>query len=443
MPGLARTLAQKAKKLQNSKGALTKFFHPPSCFSADPNPAHPPGSKRRKLQASGPSEAPSDEHRPSSTPASVTSTLPLEATPFNPLLEDYSDQLAELSQPEANQPSRVFTENVATSAAWGALLPKLVYPLMVQQQSRNRRNASPSKPPTTPQCSCSCSPKDAQVLMVSFTCTYGPFHHLSITPKPFLLAITPINIQYCKCTHPAVALIQQGAFTSTPVNPPKWAFDLQYLAFIREQFLAGIPNFSAWCNGTVAFLTKHGCQRVPSAVSDGKRQAGIYVTKFLRQSALARPLSSSLQHYQLVLDRISTLVERVIWKAHSGSLVSSDKPDEAKDEKGKAGPPYGQEAAPPPSNSRQPLSRPHAPVPASPAHDSRVQSESSTLDLSVNAIQAAASTPSLIIDCVDSSFHQPHDNLPSPYLRKICPLCFNVTLDQLEKTLKGFPNAEL
>jgi hypothetical protein len=62
--------------------------------------------------------------------------------------------------------------------------------------------------------------------------------------------------------------VQRGAFTSTPVNPPKWAFDLQYLAFIQEQFLAGIPNFSAWCNGVVAFLTKDGCQQVPSAVSD-------------------------------------------------------------------------------------------------------------------------------------------------------------------------------
>ena len=101
----------------------------------------------------------------------------------------------------------------------------------------------------------------------------------STARRPSLLAITPINIQHCKCTHPAIALIQQGAFTSTPVNPPKWAFDLQYLAFIREQFLAGIPNFSAWCNGAVAFLTKDGCQQVPSAVSDGKGQAGIQIAK--------------------------------------------------------------------------------------------------------------------------------------------------------------------
>lgn len=58
-----------------------------------------------------------------------------------------------------------------------------------------------------------------------------------------------------------------GIFTSTPVNPPKWAFDIQYLSFVQQQFLAGVPNFSAWCNATVAFLKKEGCEDVPSAVS--------------------------------------------------------------------------------------------------------------------------------------------------------------------------------
>lgn len=196
--------------------------------------------------------------------------------PFDSLLEDYSDRLAELSQPEANQPSRTFNENVATSAAWGALLPKLVYPLMVQQQSRKGGGARSSEFSTTRQCSC--PQQDAKVLVVSFTSKHRHFYPVSTTRRPSLLAITPVNIQHCKCTHPAIALIRQGAFTSTPVNPPKWAFDLQYLAFIREQFLAGTPNFSAWCNGAIAFLTKDGCQRVPSAVSNRKRQAGIHVT---------------------------------------------------------------------------------------------------------------------------------------------------------------------
>lgn len=62
--------------------------------------------------------------------------------------------------------------------------------------------------------------------------------------------------------------MRYGAFTSTPVNPPKWAFDLRYLACVREQFLAGIPNHSAWCAATVTFLKKDGCEGVPSAVSN-------------------------------------------------------------------------------------------------------------------------------------------------------------------------------
>lgn len=187
---------------------------------------------------------------------------------FNSLLDDYAEQVNELSQPEANQPSRTFARNVATSAAWAMLLPKLVYPLMAQQQSRTGRNMSPPKSQTIPRCPC--PQQEAKVLVVSFTSKYPRVYYMLTALNPGLLAITPINIQYCECTHPAIALIQQGAFTSTPVKPPKWAFNLQYLAFIREQFLAGTPNFSAWCNGAVAFLMKDGCQNVPSAVSKRK-----------------------------------------------------------------------------------------------------------------------------------------------------------------------------
>ena len=132
------------------------------------------------------------------------------------------------------------------------------------------------------------------------------------------------------------------------------------------------------------------------------------------------------------------LVERVICNASPQSQIS-DKSNKPNSEKGKT----GQEAAPPTSDSQGPLSLPHAPVPAPPAHGLGVPSKRSTLDLSIHAVQEAASTPSLIVDSVDSSFHQPHDDQPSPYLRKLCPLCFNVTLDRLTKTLKGPPNAEL
>jgi len=230
--------------------------------------------------------------------------------------------------------------------------------------------------------------------------------------------------------HPAIALIRQGAFTSTPVNPPKWAFNLQYLAFIQEQFLSGIPNYSAWCNGTVAFLTKEGCQQVPSAVSQGTHSA-IYITHPGPQSALARPLSSSLLHYQLVLDRIRALVEQTIWRAGLNMTATSN-PKE--DEKVQAQPIIN----PPPT--------PSAPSPkasSSLSPDVPVPPGGSTLDLSKEAIQKTASDSTLTKDNLDSSFHQPQGDRPSPYLRKLCPLCFNWTLDRLKEILKGVPNAAL
>jgi hypothetical protein len=241
-------------------------------------PSKPLGLKKRKIQESGPGETPSDEHGVSSTLASISPMLPLEATPFDSFLDGYVNHLAESLQPEANRPSSAFAQNVATSGAWEVLLPKLVYPLMEQEQVRRGRNTGPSGPPTTTQCSC--LQRNAKVLVVSFTSMYHQSNVVLMISMQSLLAITPLTIQYCKCTHPAIALIQQGAFTSTPVNPPKWAFDLQYLAFIREQFLAGIPNYSAWCNGTIAFLTKDGCKQVPSAVSNGKHQASICIINF-------------------------------------------------------------------------------------------------------------------------------------------------------------------
>ena len=134
------------------------------------------------------------------------------------------------------------------------------------------------------------------------------------------------------------------------------------------------------------------------------------------------------------------LVEQVIWNTHFGSPITSDGQDKPKDVKGEAGPTYGEDAIPPLSNSKQP---PLPPIAASPAPGFIVQSECSMLDLSINAVQQAASQSSVIVDTMDSSFHQTHGDQPSPYLQNRCPLCFKVTLEQLKKILKGLPNAEL
>jgi len=153
----------------------------------------------------------------------------------------------------------------------------------------------------------------------------------------------------------------------------------------------------------------------------------------LLQSALARPLSSSLQHYQLVLDRISTLVERVIWSA--GLDTTSTTSNGKEDGKAQAQPIYGQEPPPPPTHSTL--------VSASLPPKLGVKSRSSTLNLSKEAVQKTASKSPFTVDSQDSSFHQPQGDQPSPYLQKLCPLCFNLTLDKLKEILKGVPNAEL
>ena len=182
MPGLACTLAQKAKKLQKGMGVLTKFFSSTLMFICRPQPCQFSWLQKKKITGIRCKNTELDNHSSSSAaPTSVTSTLPLEATPFDSLLEGYSDQLAELSQPEVHPPSRTFTENGATSAASGALLPKLVYPLMAQQHWRKGGEASSSELSTTPRCSF--PQQEAKVLVVSFTSTYGSFYHVSATER--------------------------------------------------------------------------------------------------------------------------------------------------------------------------------------------------------------------------------------------------------------------
>jgi hypothetical protein len=87
-----------------------------------------------------------------------------------------------------------------------------------------------------------------------------------------------------------------------------------------------------------------------------------------------------------------------------------------------------------------PLSLPHASVSASTSPDLGVNL---TLDLSKEAVQETALQSTLTVDSMDSSFHQPQGDQPSPYLQNICPLCFNITFNKLKETLKGVPDAEL
>jgi hypothetical protein len=121
---------------------------------------------------------------------------------------------------------------------------------------------------------------------------------------------------------------------------------------------------------------------------------------------------SDRNNYQLVLDQISTLVERVIWSTHS--KVASNPTENSKDGKGEARPIYGQETAPPPLHST-----PSSILPSL-SPDLGVKPGSSELNLSKEAVQESASKSTLTVDSLDSSFHQPQGDEPSPYLRKLC-----------------------
>jgi len=165
---VARTLALKAQKSRNGRWCLEteSFLHSRSCLIVVSTPSKPLGSKKRKIQESGPDETASEEPGPGATSIlASTPLLPLEETPFDSSPHGYDNYLAELTPPEATRQSRTFAQNVATSGAWDLLLPRLVYPLM--EQERGRRNLSPSEPPTTTQCLC--LQRDAKVLVVSFT----------------------------------------------------------------------------------------------------------------------------------------------------------------------------------------------------------------------------------------------------------------------------------
>ena len=76
-----------------------------------------------------------------------------------------------------------------------------------------------------------------------------------------------MSISYCNtCTPPALAILRIGAFSSTPIRPPKWAFDINLLEHLSLQFVYGVPNMTAWCNATVAFLQGLRVDVVPSPV---------------------------------------------------------------------------------------------------------------------------------------------------------------------------------
>lgn len=80
------------------------------------------------------------------------------------------------------------------------------------------------------------------------------------------LAISNVRISFCEHSPPAVSLVQLGAFSSTPIRPPAWAFDIVLLEYMSKQFAYGTPDVTAWCNATCSFLSSQGVEKVPTPV---------------------------------------------------------------------------------------------------------------------------------------------------------------------------------
>jgi hypothetical protein len=75
-----------------------------------------------------------------------------------------------------------------------------------------------------------------------------------------------VRISFCEHSPPAVSLVRLGAFSSTPIRPPAWAFDIVLLEYMSKQFAYGTPDVTAWCNATCSFLSSQGVEKVPTPV---------------------------------------------------------------------------------------------------------------------------------------------------------------------------------
>jgi hypothetical protein len=188
------------------------------------------------------------------------SSAPSKKQKSEPELE--SDLLAEAYKPVAGV-TIIETEHAerrkATAAAWVELLPKLVYPLMRWMWDKGRDQGTFVE-------NCPCTQQQRDVKVISFTCVLRvSWLSVQLLMKRGL-AISKVTITFCKHHPPAASLIRIGAFSSTPVRPPMWAFDIILLEYMSKQFAYGTPDISAWCNATSSFLSGQGVEKVPSAV---------------------------------------------------------------------------------------------------------------------------------------------------------------------------------
>lgn len=186
--------------------------------------------------------------------------------------EDMDDFGFEGAIPDGLIPQTEHTQRRQKSAlAWNEAMSSLTYPLMAAlhkiKQAKNGRCIEVEGST----CQSGCEKKGASMVnIISFEGVYrlNVYSSYCILLTPACeTAITPTRIEYCDCISPAVALLHQGAFSSTPQRAPTWAFDIKLLEFMRLLCLYGSPNITALSSTISSFLVWQGVSNVPQSVS--------------------------------------------------------------------------------------------------------------------------------------------------------------------------------
>jgi len=234
-----------------------------------------PKLKRKRADTAGKGhiekkeKAISDSPQPETRTALTPHLADIALSEDNMALENYYEEGVLL-------PAQKNSRRDTAALAWNSLIPSLVYPLMAQlakdRPAAPTYHGSEIQDGGSPEnfCLLGCQVSSAIVQVISFGGIW-------ITPQAsqvsslfllFLLAINSLRIYHCKCKPPAVSLIEQGCFSSTPTKPPAWAFDLSLLEHASLQFLYSTPSVSAWCDAACHFLRGLRIPQVPSPVCE-------------------------------------------------------------------------------------------------------------------------------------------------------------------------------
>lgn len=226
-------------------------------------------------------------------------------------------------------------------------------------------------------------------------------------------AITPILIEHCNCISPAIALLHQGSWPTTPIKASTWAFDIKLLEFARLLSLYGSPNISALSNAIGAFLMWSGVPNVPVSVSCNASSHNNFDQIFSYYQMLYKHLHTALQYYQLALDAVNNLIWNVSHlPAASLPQTSTDAVSALSSEVNEDPPPLVTAHQAATFSTSQETSK----------HDSKSNQPPPALTTSYIETQCHNSSMTSFIGPLESPMSQ--GDSPSWHLQRRCPICF-------------------